>query len=99
MKIRDRLSTHTVGSTRGVAPREKASEAAPAGRTAGPADSVQISARSVEIQKARQLAIQAPDIRQELVGPIASQIESGEYNVTGAEVAPKLIRELLMDVR
>jgi flagellar biosynthesis anti-sigma factor FlgM len=98
MKIRERY-TQQVANTRGVTPREKTGEAAPTARSAGTADTVQISARSMEIQKARQLAIQAPDIREALVGAISGQIDRGEYNVTGAEVAPKLIREHLMDAR
>ncbi|MBI5445538.1 MAG: flagellar biosynthesis anti-sigma factor FlgM [Deltaproteobacteria bacterium] len=98
MKIRERY-TQGIANTRGVSPREKTSEAAPASRSAGTSDTVQISARSMEIQKARQVAIQAPDIRQELVGAISDQIDRGEYSVTGADVAPKLIREHLMDAR
>lgn len=96
MKIRGGY-TQGIGTARGVSPREKTPEAAATDRPSGASDTVQISARSVEVQKARSLALQAPDIREGLVGEISGQIDRGEYNVTGADVAPKLIREHLTD--
>ena len=96
MKIRDRY-TREVTSTGPVRPREKVGETAEASRTSGASDSVQISSRSLEIQKARLGALQAPDIRQALVDEIVGMLGRGEYHISGAEVAPKMIREHMMD--
>ena len=91
MKIRDRV-TRGVGSSgplrgRGRAPSaEKSSKGA-----AVPADLVMISGRGTDIQRARSLALRAPEIRQEVVDEIVGQIERGEYQISGAEVAPKMI--------
>lgn len=91
MKVRDRY-------TRGVVPlggpRERRSRAA-APRTPAPGllDQVHISGRGREIQRARVLALGAPDVREDLVEEILGQIERGEYQVVGADVVPKLIRE------
>ena len=66
-----------------------------AGAAGGAADQVQISGQSFEVQRARVLALQAPDIREELVDAIVSDIRQGRYTITGAEVAPRMIREHL----
>lgn len=96
MKIRDRL-TGGISGTAPVRSKDKLSEAAEVSRSPGGTDRVQISSRSLEIQKARLAALQAPDIRQGLVDEVVGLINRGEYQVTGAEVAPKMIREHLMD--
>ncbi len=96
MKIRDRYTTGVSGS-RPVRGRDRLEGVGETSRTASAADRVQISGRSVEIQRARVVALQAPDIRQERVDEIVSMIERGEYRVTGRDVAPKLIREHLTD--
>jgi anti-sigma28 factor (negative regulator of flagellin synthesis) len=76
---------------------EKLSEVEGASATFKASDSVHISSRSLEVQKARLVALQAPDIRQELVDEVVGLIGRGEYMVTGTDVAPKMIREHLMD--
>ncbi|MBE0616676.1 MAG: flagellar biosynthesis anti-sigma factor FlgM [Proteobacteria bacterium] len=59
----------------------------------GLSDQVSFSGQSFEVQRARALALQAPDIREEMVGEIVAQIRQGRYVITGAEVAPRMIRE------
>ncbi len=94
MKIRSR-TTRPVGVPTAYGERR----APPAGDETAPArgasDRVQISDRGVEIRHARSLALAAPDIREELVGEIVALIEQGEYQVSGADVVPKLVREHL----
>ena len=62
---------------------------------AAPADLVMISGRGSDIQRARSLALHAPEIRQEMVDEIVGQIERGEYQVSGTDVAPIMIQEHL----
>lgn len=97
MKIRDRVTRGILG-TPPVHTQERVDEPAEAGdvsRVGSPLDQVHISGRGVEIRKARSLALRAPDIRRELVDEIVGQLSRGEYQVTGAEVAPRMIREHL----
>ncbi len=64
-------------------------------RASGAADQVHFSGHSYEVQRARALALQAPDIREDMVEEIVAQIRQGRYVITGAQVAPRLIREHL----
>ena len=62
-------------------------------------DQVYFSGRSVEVRKARLLALQAPEVRVELVDSIGDLVRSGQYQVHGADVAPKLIQDHLVIAR
>jgi len=95
MKIRDRY-TGGIRQSGGARERTKTEAAAEGSRSSEPMIRVQISGRSVEIQKARATALQAPDIRQELVDEIQGQIDRGAYQVPGRDVVPRIIREHLM---
>ena len=97
MKIRDRYTRGVLGTppVRSQDKAEETSESGEASRTSGPPDRVHISGKGVEIRRARSLALRAPDIRQEMVDEIVGQIANGQYQVTGADVAPRMIREHL----
>jgi flagellar biosynthesis anti-sigma factor FlgM len=64
---------------------------------AGSKDAVDISGRGHEINHARQLAFAAPEVRQALIDELVDQMGSGQYDIQGSDVAPKMIREHLMD--
>ncbi|MDR2368439.1 MAG: flagellar biosynthesis anti-sigma factor FlgM [Deltaproteobacteria bacterium] len=77
-------------------PVEKATEAtsAPESSAATVAgDKVNISERSKLIAKARELALQAPDVRSEKVADLTARIASGNYKVSSEEVANSIIRK------
>jgi anti-sigma28 factor (negative regulator of flagellin synthesis) len=61
------------------------------------ADAVKISNRGHEVAHARSVALAAPDVRESLVNEIVGLISSGGYDVSGAQVAPKMIRDHAMD--
>jgi negative regulator of flagellin synthesis FlgM len=65
--------------------------------SATPATSVELSGRAKEIQQVRKLVENAPDVREDLVNALKAQIESGEYKVSGEEVADLMIRRALAD--
>lgn len=92
MKIRDRL-TRGVATAGAAKTREKIGAAGSQRTTASAADTIQISNRSLEIQRARSAALQAPDIREEMVDEVVGLLSRGEYQITGADVAPRMIRE------
>jgi len=54
-------------------------------------DMVTLSSRAKDFSVAKKAIAGAPDIRAELVQGIKAQIDSGAYNVTGMDVANKLI--------
>jgi flagellar biosynthesis anti-sigma factor FlgM len=92
MKIRDRL-TRGVTTSGPVRSRGSGEGAEKVARQSASSDLVMISERGADIQKARSLAFQAPEIRQEMVDEIVGMMARGEYQVSGADVAPKMIRE------
>ena len=92
MKIRDRV-TRGVAAAGAPRTREKGAEAAGGQRLAGAADTIHISDRSLEIHRARSAALQAPDIREGMVDEVVGLLSRGEYHITGADVAPRMIRE------
>jgi flagellar biosynthesis anti-sigma factor FlgM len=63
----------------------------------GSKDAVDISGKGQEINHARQLAFAAPEVRQGLIDELVGQLEQGQYDIQGSDVAPKMIREHLMD--
>jgi anti-sigma28 factor (negative regulator of flagellin synthesis) len=98
MKIRDIYTTAASGVSR-VRRRKGIGSVEGAPAPASGADRAEFSKRSYEVQKARVLAIQAPDIREDLVTELFDQINQGRYLVRGSEVAPRMIQEHLMDAR
>ena len=96
MKIRDRY-TGSIAGTGLPRERGKTGNTSEISRGTAATDRVQFSGRSVEIQKARVLALQAPEVRQEMLDEIIEQIKEGNYQVTGTDVIPRMIREHLAD--
>ena len=96
MKIRDRY-TGQVREPNLVKGSECGQGSPEAPRFVGSPDRVQISGRSVEIQKARNLALRAPDIRQDLVNDILGSIQRGKYDVSGVDVVPRMLRDHAAD--
>ncbi|MBI5017395.1 MAG: flagellar biosynthesis anti-sigma factor FlgM [Deltaproteobacteria bacterium] len=97
MKIQDRYAAGMPASVGRAARGPASAEAAPSQPAAAPADQFQVSGRSREIQRARASAFGAPEVRQERVDELAGVVGRGEYAVTGAQVAPKMIQEHLAD--
>jgi flagellar biosynthesis anti-sigma factor FlgM len=94
MKIRDTYSKPVSGVGR-IKRRDETGSVVETGSVASPADQVEFSGHSFEVQRARALALQAPDIREEMVDEIVAQIKQGKYTVRGTDVAPRMIREHL----
>jgi len=92
MKIRDTYSK-PVSRVGRVKRRDEAGTVVETGGLTGPADQVEFSGHSFEVQRARSLALQAPDIREEMVDEIVAQIKQGRYTVRGTDVAPRMLRE------
>lgn len=59
--------------------------------------SVEISSRAQEIQQAKKAVDALPDVREELVEALKARIESGDYQVSGEEIADLMIRRAYAD--
>ena len=55
------------------------------------ADEVVLSAEAMQLQRAREAAMAAPDVRQEKVAALKAQIEAGTYGVSAWQVASKML--------
>ena len=60
-------------------------------------DVVQISERSQEFYRIRQLVDAQPDVRLDRVNKLAKAIDSGTYNVKSEQIAEAIIQKNLID--
>jgi len=69
--------------------------AAPGARTGG--DCVALSPRAMELNKAKSLLDNVPEVRGEMVVRLKADIDSGDYSVNAGKVAEKMIERALID--
>jgi negative regulator of flagellin synthesis FlgM len=62
-------------------------------------DVVQISERSREFSRIRQLVDAQPEVRLDRVNKLAKAIDSGTYNVKGEQIAEAIIQKNLIDLK
>ena len=60
-------------------------------------DTVELSAEAKQIQAARKLLNSMPEIREETVAHIRSQIESGTYQINSGKIAAAMLKDALSD--
>lgn len=60
-------------------------------KTTSFADALQLSQTGKDIQTVNQAVKDAPDVREDKVNAIKAQLASGTYNVTGQQLADKLV--------
>nr|MDA3834364.1 flagellar biosynthesis anti-sigma factor FlgM [Spirochaetales bacterium] len=71
----------------------KTQETAPAAETSPlvAADRVEISEGSKEVLKMQEIVKNTPSVRTGMVDELKRQVESGEYNVAGTDIADKML--------
>lgn len=62
-----------------------------------PADKVELSAGSLDVQKAREILEQTPDIRVDKVQALKEKIAGGEYEIDPHRLADKMLLSLLSE--
>jgi len=62
-----------------------------------PKDELQLSNKAKEYQTAMKAFKNLPEVREELVNDLKNQIKQGSYNVTGEEIADKIIESVIID--
>lgn len=63
----------------------------------GPKDELQLSNKAKEYQVAIKAFKNLPEIREDLVNELKDKIRQGTYNVTGEEIADKIIESAIID--
>ncbi|MBP7232534.1 MAG: flagellar biosynthesis anti-sigma factor FlgM [Syntrophaceae bacterium] len=63
-----------------------------------PEEKVNLSTTAREIQQAKVEMSGLPDVREEKVQAIRFQVVNGAYNVSGAQIANKMVGESLLDL-
>lgn len=62
-----------------------------------PAASVEISARSQEIQQIKKIISSLPEERDDLVATLSQRVQSGSYQVSGSDIADLMMRRAIAD--
>jgi len=63
-----------------------------------PEEKVNLSTQAREIQQAKVEVSKAPDVREQKVQDIKSQVDQGTYNVSGEQIANKMVGESIVDL-
>jgi negative regulator of flagellin synthesis FlgM len=62
-------------------------------RGSNDASTVSLSERSQDVLRAKQLAMAAPDVREDRVAELQKAIDSGKYKVDAKDIADKMVDE------
>jgi negative regulator of flagellin synthesis FlgM len=77
--------------------KSEGSAAAKADKTALPTDRVVLSAGSLEVQKAKDILEQTPEVRADRVQALKEEIARGEYQIDPHRLADKMMGSLLSE--
>ena len=65
---------------------------------ARPEEKVDLSTQAKDIQQAKNALSTVPDIREQKVQEIKSQVEKGKYNVSAEKITGKMVGESIADI-
>ena len=103
MKIDDKMINYEINKYLPKSPPNAAEKVNEKGvsdeqKVGGSADQdtiVNLSQASKEAQKIREIIASEPDVREDKVAELKERIESGRYTIDHAQVADKLVNELI----
>ncbi|MEN6620513.1 MAG: flagellar biosynthesis anti-sigma factor FlgM [Smithella sp.] len=61
-------------------------------------EKVDLSTQAKDIQQVNNTLSQLPDVREEKIQELKSQVEKGTYNVNGEDIAGKMVGESIVDL-
>lgn len=61
-------------------------------------EKVDLSTQAKDIQQINNTLSQLPDVREEKIQELKSQVEKGTYNVNGEDIAGKMVGESIVDL-
>lgn len=82
MQVYNKKTMDKVGSSKGIE---------------GPKDELALSNKAKEYQIAMNAFKKLPEVREDLVNDLRNQIQQGTYQVTGEEVAKKIVESVMID--
>lgn len=97
MKINNDDSLVNVRSLQS-AQAEKASTKKPRQNSPDNQDQVQLSSRSKEFNRIKEVLEQAPDVREEKVAELKASIQNGSYSVDSKGAAQNMVQEHILDL-
>jgi flagellar biosynthesis anti-sigma factor FlgM len=71
----------------------------PKGSSAPAGDQIQVSEKAMMMSRIQKALAEIADIRADLVTEIKSRIESDDYHIPGEDIAEKVIREALNEMK
>src|SRR5215475_4589046 len=100
MRITGQEGTHNVRRPEHVernteASQSQSSESVDKSGEAGTSDRVEVPSRARDIQRAREVAQDAPEIRADKVAAARRALQSGHLNLQGQDLADKLLKDAL----
>jgi negative regulator of flagellin synthesis FlgM len=63
-----------------------------------PEEKVDLSTRSKDLLQIKKTVSQLPEIREDKIQELKTQVEQGTYNINGDKIAEKMIGESLIDI-
>ncbi len=69
-----------------------------AGGAMAPEETVDLSAKSKDLQQIKNAVASLPEVREEKVQELKTQIEKGTYRINSAKIAEKMVGEALIDI-
>lgn len=69
-----------------------------AGAAASPNVTIDFSAKSQDFIQIKNTITQLPEVREEVVQALKTQIETGAYKIDSAKLAGKMVQESLLDI-
>ncbi|PLX71327.1 MAG: flagellar biosynthesis anti-sigma factor FlgM [Denitrovibrio sp.] len=97
MRIDDKLNLN-LNKLKETEDRKKADKSDSSKESAKSGDSVSLSSSATDVSNVKDAIKSSPDIRVELVSELKVKIENGQYNVSGREVAEKIVQTAIDDL-
>jgi negative regulator of flagellin synthesis FlgM len=63
-----------------------------------PEEKVDLSTKAKDIQQAKNALTKLPDVREEKVQEIKTQVDKGTYNVNAGKIADKMVNESIINI-
>jgi len=98
MRINDKFQFDLNRANEASAKKGKKAGSKASGESAGGSDSIQISDSAKDVANLKNSIKGAPEIRVELVQELKVKINSGQYNVSGKDVAESIVNKAVDDL-
>ncbi|MGE4318868.1 MAG: flagellar biosynthesis anti-sigma factor FlgM [Deferribacterales bacterium] len=92
MRIEQQATQAGLNKLNDTAEKKKVSSGSSASESTSASDSVSLSDSAKELAGVKSSLQSTPDVRTDLVAELKSKIENGQYNVSGQQIAEKIVQ-------